>query len=81
MDCIASLSYNGMVHISAETRGTLASRIGEANGFMGDLTSLQEFAKSLGGKVPFVDHQLLRFSDDEGNEDDVTRINAGIFVL
>jgi ribosomal protein S11 len=81
MDCIESLSYNGMVQISAEARGALASRIGGANGFMGDLASLQEFARGLGGQVPFLDHQLLMYTDDEDSDADVTRINAGVFVL
>ena len=89
MECILSLSYNGMVIIPNEARSVLESRIKESNGVIAeDLESLKNFAKSVGMRLPFIREQIGEFSGDEAAEgdagkvnDDVTHINAGTFVL
>ena len=42
VECIASISYNGSILVSAEAKAALASKVKKGNGFMGDPDKLSE---------------------------------------
>jgi hypothetical protein len=68
LECIAALSYNGAVLLPRRLKPILASKLKEANGFMGDL---EEFEKMNGGPA----------NDAGSAEDDTTVINTGSYIL
>jgi hypothetical protein len=74
VECIASISYNGMVVIPGPAKAVLSSRVKEGNGLMGDPALIKEITgKSL---------QELMSGGAGGNVDaDGDRINAGEYFL
>ncbi|MDR2419162.1 MAG: hypothetical protein LBD79_08915 [Treponema sp.] len=79
MECILSLSCNGMVIIPNEARGALESRIKARNGVIGEsLESLKSVMENVSAQFPFVKKYM---ECSIGDETDVTHINTGTFVL
>jgi hypothetical protein len=70
--CIASLSYNGAVLVPAGLKAALASKVKEANGFMGD----PALAEKITGR------NVKDFmGGGTGGEDDSQTINTGTYLL
>jgi hypothetical protein len=75
--CIASLSYNGAVLVPAAVKAALASKVREANGFMGDPALIE---KTTGRNIrDFIAGQM----DGDGKDErkDTSTINAGTYLL
>jgi hypothetical protein len=71
--CIASLSYNGTVMVPAGVKAALASRVKEANGFMGDPA---DYEKLSGGGI----RDFAGASPDNGDKGSKS-INTGTYML
>jgi hypothetical protein len=82
MECIRSLSCDGMVIIPNEARGALGSRIKASNGIIIDsLDSLKHFVESGGVQFPFIKNIMGEFMGEGEADEAVTHINTGTFVL
>jgi len=69
MDCIASISYNGTVLVPAHAKSSLASKVKEGNGFMGDPDTMKEIT---GQSI----QEMIEPKNDKS-----TSINMGTYVL
>jgi DNA-directed RNA polymerase specialized sigma24 family protein len=75
--CIASLSYNGAVLVPATVKAALASKVREANGFMGDPALIE---KTTGRNIRnFITGQTG--GDSKNEQKDTSTINAGTYLL
>jgi hypothetical protein len=70
LECIAALSYNGAVLLPRRLKSILASKLKEANGFMGDPA---DFEKLTG-------RSINDYTDDQG-QGNVTTVNTGSYIL
>ena len=77
MECIASISYNGTVMVSADTKSSLAAKIKTGNGFMGDHGKLTELT---GIKIGDVIGKNPGDAGDNGNSGD-SKYNTGTYIL
>jgi hypothetical protein len=69
-ECIASLSYNGSVLVSGQTKAALALKVKTGNGFMGDASKLEELK---GNSIK----DIVRNYKKEGS----TMLNMGTYIL
>ena len=69
-ECIASLSYNGTVLVSGQTKAALASKVKTGNGFMGDASKLEELT---GNSIK----DIVGNYKKEGS----TMLNMGTYIL
>jgi len=69
-ECIASLSYNGSVLVSGQTKAALASKVKTGNGFMGDASKLEELT---GNSIK----DIVGNYKKEGS----TMLNMGTYIL